>query len=1088
MKDYSKHYFRLLQGMALSVSDYIRNQKPIVIIVFLLVHSISIYAQDNTISGLVKDNEGEPLPGVSVAVKAGESISGVVTDINGKYQLKASPNATIEFSFIGFKSIQQQVGNRKVINVTLEIDNQMLEEVVVVGYGTQKKVNLTGSVSVIDSKAFESVPVANAVQALQGQVPGLNIYSNKGGGLNQKQSINVRGIGTIGEGSTGDALILIDGMEADIFSVNPQDIESISVLKDAAASSIYGSRAPFGVVLVTTKKGKAGKAQINYNNSFRLSSPINMPSSLDSYTYALFFNDAGYNSGWGSYNWVSQTRLQRIKDYMDGKISYTTIPLNGSNTWADGYQEGNDNIDYYNLFFKKNVFAHEHNFSVNGGTDKIQYYLSANYLDQDGTLRMGEDYSKRYTMSAKISAQLSRAVSLSSNTRFVRNDFVQPTHMNDSFFSDIGRQCWPVKPLYDPNGNLFDDHVQQMKNGGRKTERNTWLYQQFNLTIEPIKGWRLIGDLSYRYNTQYAHEDLLTISQIGVDGVTKVRSWDENSSVSESSFASDYFNVNLYTDFEKTFAKSHHLKALAGFQAEANNYRNIWAQKIGITYPGKPTINTSTGIDKDGKVIAPNVSGGHNRWSTAGFFGRVNYDFQEKYLVEANLRYDGSSRFRSDDRWGFFPSASLGWNIAREEFFQPATRIMNTLKLRASYGSLGNQNTTALYPTYTVMGTGTSDKWLMNGVKPNIAWAPALVSYDLTWEKIRTWNVGIDIGLFNNRLTGSFDYFIRNTNDMVGPSEKLPATLGIAVPPSNNTDLRTAGWELELMWKDRLQNGLNYSLRFTLADSRTKITRYSNPSGLIDSFYEGKYCGEIWGYETIGIARTDDEMAEHVGSLVNGGQSALGSRLASQASIMYSDLNEDGKIDAGARTLDNHGDLKRIGNSTPRYNVGIDLSADWKGFDFRMFWQGTLKRDYFQGSYYFWGANGSQGYWFSTALKGHEDYFRNDESSPLGVNLNSYYPRPLLNTNKNQQCQTKYLQNAAYMRLKNLQIGYTLPRKIVQKMGVQNLRFFASGENLLTITDLVKFFDPETIESGSFAHGYAYPLSRTYAFGLNITF
>lgn len=1087
MKDYSKHYFRLLQGMALSVSDYIRNQKPIVIIVFLLVHSISIYAQDNTISGLVKDNEGEPLPGVSVAVKAGESISGVVTDINGKYQLKASPNATIEFSFIGFKSIQQQVGNRKVINVTLEIDNQMLEEVVVVGYGTQKKVNLTGSVSVIDSKAFESVPVANAVQALQGQVPGLNIYSNKGGGLNQKQSINVRGIGTIGEGSTGDALILIDGMEADIFSVNPQDIESISVLKDAAASSIYGSRAPFGVVLVTTKKGKAGKAQINYNNSFRLSSPINMPSSLDSYTYALFFNDAGYNSGWGSYNWVSQTRLQRIKDYMDGKISYTTIPLNGSNTWADGYQEGNDNIDYYNLFFKKNVFAHEHNFSVNGGTDKIQYYLSANYLDQDGTLRMGEDYSKRYTMSAKISAQLSRAVSLSSNTRFVRNDFVQPTHMNDSFFSDIGRQCWPVKPLYDPNGNLFDDHVQQMKNGGRKTERNTWLYQQFNLTIEPIKGWRLIGDLSYRYNTQYAHEDLLTISQIGVDGVTKVRSWDENSSVSESSFASDYFNVNLYTDFEKTFAKSHHLKALAGFQAEANNYRNIWAQKIGITYPGKPTINTSTGIDKDGKVIAPNVSGGHNRWSTAGFFGRVNYDFQEKYLVEANLRYDGSSRFRSDDRWGFFPSASLGWNIAREEFFQPATRIMNTLKLRASYGSLGNQNTTALYPTYTVMGTGTSDKWLMNGVKPNIAWAPALVSYDLTWEKIRTWNVGIDIGLFNNRLTGSFDYFIRNTNDMVGPSEKLPATLGIAVPPSNNTDLRTAGWELELMWKDRLQNGLNYSLRFTLADSRTKITRYSNPSGLIDSFYEGKYCGEIWGYETIGIARTDDEMAEHVGSLVNGGQSALGQDWQA-GDIMYSDLNEDGKIDAGARTLDNHGDLKRIGNSTPRYNVGIDLSADWKGFDFRMFWQGTLKRDYFQGNYYFWGANGSQGYWFSTALKGHEDYFRNDESSPLGVNLDSYYPRPLLNTNKNQQCQTKYLQNAAYMRLKNLQIGYTLPRKIVQKMGVQNLRFFASGENLLTITDLVKFFDPETIESGSFAHGYAYPLSRTYAFGLNITF
>lgn len=1087
MKNYSKYYFRLLQRMASSISDYIRHHKPIATIAFLLIHSISVYAQSLTISGLVKDNEGEPLLGVSVAVKEGRSISGVVTDINGKYQIKASPDATIEFSFIGFKPIKQQVGNRKIINVTLEIDNQMLDEVVVVGYGTQKKVNLTGSVSMIDSKAFESVPVANAVQALQGQVPGLNIYSNKGGGLNQKQSINVRGIGTIGQGSTGDALILIDGMEADIFSVNPEDIESISVLKDAAASSIYGSRAPFGVVLVTTKKGKAGKAQINYNNSFRLSSPINMPSSLDSYTYALFFNDAGYNSGWGAYNWVSKTRLQRIKDYMDGKISYATIPLNGSNTWADGYQEGNDNIDYYKFFFKKNVFAHEHNFSVNGGTDRIQYYLSTNYLDQDGTLRMGNDYSKRYTLSAKITAQLSKAVSVSSNTRFVRNDFIQPTHMNDAFFTDIGRQCWPVKPLYDPNGNLFDDHVQQMKDGGRKTERNTWLYQQLNLAIEPIKGWRLIGDLSYRYNTQYAHEDLLTISQIGVDGVTKVRSWNENSSVSESTYASDYFNVNLYTDFEKTFAKSHHLKALTGFQIETNNYRNIWAQKIGITYPGKPTIDTSTGIDKDGKVIAPNVSGGHNRWSTAGFFGRMNYDFQEKYLAEVNLRYDGSSRFRSNGRWGLFPSASLGWNIAREDFFQPATHIINTLKLRASYGSLGNQNTTSLYPTYTVMGTGTSDKWLMNGVKPNIAWAPALVSYDLTWEKIRTWNVGIDIGMFNNRLTGSFDYFIRNTNDMVGPSEKLPATLGIDMPPSNNTDLRTAGWELEVMWKDRLQNGLNYGLRFTMADSRTKITRYSNPSGLIDNFYESKYYGEIWGYETIGIAKTDDEMAEHIGSLVNGGQSALGQDWQA-GDIMYSDLNGDGKIDAGARTLSNHGDLKRIGNSTPRYNVGIDLTADWKGFDFRMFWQGTLKRDYFQGSYYFWGANGSQGYWFSTALKGHEDYFRNDENSPLGVNLDSYYPRPLLNTNKNQQYQTKYLQNAAYIRLKNLQIGYALPHKIVQRMGAQNLRFFVSGENMLTITDLIKFFDPETIESGSFAHGYAYPLSRTYAFGLNITF
>lgn len=322
---------------------------------------------------------------------------------------------------------------------------------------------------------------------------------------------------------------------------------------------------------------------------------------------------------------------------------------------------------------------------------------------------------------------------------------------------------------------------------------------------------------------------------------------------------------------------------------------------------------------------------------------------------------------------------------------------------------------------------------------------------------------------------------------MVGPSEKLPVVLGTAVPSSNNTNLKTFGWELELMWKDRLNNGLNYSARFTLADSRTKITRYSNPSGLIDGFYAGKYVGEIWGYETIGIAQSDQEMAEHIGRLINGGQSNLGQDWKA-GDIMYKDLNEDGKIDAGSRTLQDHGDLKRIGNSTPRYNVGLELAADWKGFDIRMFWQGTLKRDYFQGSYYFWGANGRQGPWFSTALKGHDDYFRNGEASPLGTNLNSYYPRPLFNTDKNQQSQTKYLQDASYLRLKNLQIGYSLPHNIVQKMGMQHLRIFASGENLFTITSLIDFFDPESIEGGSWGHGNVYPLSRTFSFGLNVTF
>lgn len=859
----------------------------------LFLCSVNAFAQ-NLVSGTVKDNSGEPLLGVSVRVKDGNITSGTVTDVNGNYQVRAVQSAIIEFSFVGFKTVQFPVGDKKIINVTLEVDDHLLDEVVVVGYGTQKKVNLTGSVGVINSKAFEAIPVSNAVQALQGQVPGLNIYSNQGGGLNQKQSINVRGIGTIGEGSTGSALVLIDGMEGDIYSINPQDIESISVLKDAAASSIYGSRAPFGVILVTTKKGKVGKAQINYNNSFRVSSPMNMPSSLDSYTFALYYNDAASNSGWGPYNWVSEERVNRIKDYMDGKITDSTIPVpNNTSLWADGYSQGNDNIDYYDYFFKDNVFAHEHNISVTGGTDKIQYYLSANYLGQDGELRIGNEYSNRYTTSAKINAQLSKVVSVGFNTCFVRSDYIQPTHLSDSFFAEIGRQCWPTKPLYDPNGILYDDHVLLMKNGGEKQERNTWLYQQLNITVEPIKGWRMVGDLSYRYNTQYSHWDYLTVHQTGVDGKTKGNTWNNDSQVRESSYASDYFNINLYTDYTKTFAKSHHMKALFGFQAEQNNYKDISAEKLGIIYAGKPTINTSTGMDSNNQKVAPNVSGGYNRWSTAGFFGRLNYDYQEKYLLEVNLRYDGSSRFRSDSRWGFFPSASIGWNLARENFFQPATKVVNMLKFRASYGSLGNQNTSSLYPTYSTIGTGTGT-WIIDGTLSNIAWTPSLVSYNLSWEKIRTWNVGIDFGLFNNRLTGSFDYYVRQTDDMVGPSEKLPTVLGIDVPSSNNTDLQTYGWELELMWKDRLANGLSYSARFMLADSRTKITRYSNPSGLIDSYYAGKYVGEIWGYETIGIAHTDQEMAEHIGRLIKGGQSTLGQDWKA-GDIMYKGRNKKWK-------------------------------------------------------------------------------------------------------------------------------------------------------------------------------------------------
>ena len=426
---------------------------------------------------------------------------------------------------------------------------------------------------------------------------------------------------------------------------------------------------------------------------------------------------------------------------------------------------------------------------------------------------------------------------------------------------------------------------------------------------------------------------------------------------------------------------------------------------------------------------------------------------------------------------------------ARENFFEPINDVIGTLKLRASYGSLGNQNTTNWYQTYQTMSVGSSDgSWLMNGKKPNTATAPGLVSTTLTWETIESYNIGLDWGLLNNRLTGSFDYYIRNTKDMVGNAPELPAILGTAVPVTNNTDLRTSGWELSIGWNDRLSNGLNYSAKFNISDARTKITRYpNNPTNAISTYIEGRYINEIWGYETVGLAKTDEEMQAHLATLPNGGQDALGSDWRA-GDIMYADLNGDGKISGGAGTLNDHGDMKVIGNHTPRYLFGLDLNASWKGFDVRVFFQGVMKRDYWQGSTYLFGA-ASNWQWWATGLSQVHDYFRDENTWSVqngyqSVNTDSYLPRPLY-SDKNQQCQTRYLQNAAYIRLKNLQIGYTIPQNITSKWGIQNVRVFFSGENLWTGTSLADQFDPETISSYS---GNSYPLSKTLSCGINVTF
>lgn len=1041
----------------------------------------TLIQEKKTVFGKVVDINGEPVIGATILEEG--TTNGTVSDFNGNFSLDVAYGTQVEVSYVGFRTQKLKAVYGKNLMVTLKEDTEFLDEVVVVGFGTQKKENLTGAVAMVDDKTFISRANSSVSEILQGEMPGLNVVSTDGS-LDSNPNLNIRGVGTIGSGSEGKPLILIDGMEGDINTLNPQDIKSVSVLKDAAASSIYGSRAPFGVILIKTKEGAKGRTIINYNTNLRWSSPTNLPSMMDSYSFMTFINDSQINQGKGKF--FSDDAIKRAIDFQSGKITTSTIPDPKNPLVWGTYKDANANVDWYDVMYKDLVFSHEHNLSVSGGNENINYYVSGNYNNKEGYINFNDDISKRYSINAKFSAQITKWIRLTVNERFVRNEYSRPTYLNNDFFQSLARQGWPNLPVYDPNGYMFasPSPALNIRDGGDLDRSIDLNYHQIQFIVEPIKDFKIFSEFNYR--TSYFQEKYSELITYNHNVNSEPYAFSKTSGLNESYYKENYLNINVYGEYLRTFLSKHNMKFMLGLQLEEENKKNVKAYKNGVMVPENPFFDTCNGTDYNGNNVSPTVNGGYLDWSTAGLFGRVNYDYDGKYIAEINLRYDGSSRFRSSDRWALFPSFSLGWNIGREEFWKKIFTKLETFKIRFSYGTLGNQITTNYYPTYPTMniGMGTGN-WIVNNLKPNISSSPKLVSSTLTWETIKNWNIGVDFGCFNNRFTGSFDYFNRFTYDMVGPAMELPAVLGTEVPKENNTDLRTYGWELSVKWQDRLDNGFGYDLSFNISDSQTKILSYPNQSGSLDKnlYRQGQMYGEIWGYRTKGIAKTQEEMDQHLLGLPNGGQNSLGTNWEA-GDIMYEDVNKDGKIDSGANTESDSGDLVIIGNETPRYCFGFNIGADWKGVDIRVFFQGVMKRDYFQNGYYFWGND--KNVWWSTGFKEHLDYFRIEKDHPLGENINSYYPRPILGTDKNHQVQTRYLQNASYIRLKNIQVGYTLPDFITNKLRIDRIRIFFSGENLWTGTKLSTIFDPELLGQGY--NGNAYPLSRTFSFGASVNF
>lgn len=1074
------------------LSDYgIRTLSNLIagFIMFMLLLAIPSYSQQMSLRGKVMDtNERIPIPGTNVVIKGTQR--GTSTDHDGTFSIdNFSIGSTLIFSYVGYKSTEIVVTHND-IEVFLQSDAANLEEAIVIGFGTQKKINIAGAVDQISGKQLEARPIANVMQGLQGVSPGLNITYG-GGAPGTVPNINIRGFTSINGGSP---LIVIDGIPAsdgyDLLRLNPSDIASFTVLRDAASAAIYGARAAFGVILVTTKQGVQGKQIISYNSYVSFGKPGILPKPVtDPYIFSRVLETSTDNTPWDYVNFSDEHYSWAKARSEDPSVEQVRVDPNDPSKWA--YMGSND---WYSYFFNKAAISQNQSLSLSGSalakTLPVSYYISVDYTKENGLNKLANDYWNRYGLRSRTNISPLQWLKIDNNLSIYQTEKERPlASITDLYYLQ------PIDVARNPDNTWGNNSAGRLAarlvDGGGNLENMFGFQNILSGVASFFKGsLQLNADLSFKREHWKYNQDSKKF-RIGY-GPDDIREEGGNGYVMERNGYLNNNNINLYGNYVKTLGR-HSFNLMTGYNQENYLYSTVEAYRDALISSSLPYLGLTTGDAR--------ITPAYGAYATRSYFGRMNYTFRDTYILEANGRFDGSSRFPSSNRWGFFPSVSFAWIASSEPFFENLLKVFPNFKLRASYGELGNQSV-GNFDYIQTLPTALSS-YLIDGTQRMIISSAPSLSIDprnYTWERVSTLNFGADFGLIQNKIQGTFDYYIRDTKGMLTAGQELPAVLGTSVPRQNVADLRTKGWEFTISYRDAYRvagSPLNFDAKAVFADSRSFITRFKNDQNLLSGYREGQEIGEIWGLQSDGLFQTQSE----IDALDQSAIVPWGALAVVPGWPKYKDLDGDGKIEQGASSV-NPKDLSVIGNSTQRFRIGFNLSADWNNFDISLFLQGVLKGDYYPRHYLFWGPYQQP---YANVYPWHLDYYRATSDSERERHSKSYLDAGLADANTDSRYpvlqswmadanygsgldlpQTRYLLSAAYLRVKNVTIGYSLPGHLMQKWNIGRLRLYVTGENMFEFSSIKKFVDPEAVNEGYSA--WAYPFQRKLAIGVNLEF